>query len=62
MKNVTVTFTANQIETLLEIIRKDSAEMQAAGIEKRFIETNNRIEERIIKARFEANGAKTYIK
>jgi hypothetical protein len=56
MKNVTVTFTRQQADIILNMIRNDTASMESAGCEKRFIQQNDRMEERLIKAIMKSEG------
>ena len=57
MHNVTVTFTAEQANILLNMIRNDTEQMKVnAGYEKKFVLQNERMEERLLKAMIKANG------
>lgn len=56
MKNVTVTFTGEQAQVLLTMIRNDTEGMKTAGCERKFILQNDRMEERLIKAIMKAEG------
>lgn len=54
--NVNVTFTAEQARVILTMIRNDTESMKNAGSERRFIQQNDRLEERLIKAIMKSEG------
>lgn len=56
MKNVTVTFTGKQAQTLLTMISNDTYEMEQGGSDKKYIKENDRIEARLRKAIAKAEG------
>ena len=57
MKNVTVTFTRQQADIILNMIRNDTASMKEnAGFDRRFIQQNDRMEDRLIKAIMKSEG------
>ena len=58
--NVTVTFTAEQARILLTMIRNDTEAMKRSDCDRKFILQNDRMEERLIKAMFKANGMKGF--
>lgn len=59
MKNVTVTFTGEQAKILLQMIRNDSMQWEQLGSEGRnFLQQNNRIENRLLKAMMEVHPGK----
>ena len=56
MKNVTVTFTRQQADVILNMIRNDTESMKNCGCERRFIQQNDRMEEKLIKAIMKSEG------